>query len=462
MEEAKKEQVRVEQVRKEKKRYKLTFAANRKMRIHKDYKNLRTSFSGPIGTQSVGEFHLLKPRKFTRLSSLSMILNQSLTVPDRRPKHESTTIKMFFLLVLLLNLHLAWNDDTTPTALKFGKDNRSFIYMGTVHLTGMEESFSICSWVRRSDHKSYRQEWLSYRSIVYGKGEIGICASGRASMFGQRSWYTLPTQTIGQWNHICTTFSYLSRTMQVFYNGDLIGQQSTPYRQRMNTTGTLMFGNHHYSNGDAHVSSFFGGDLYGTVFLSTVLSLDEIKELYREGRCPTHSQKIADHTVLGWEEILRHERTGFVTEFQLEACDDINPTEEATEDSTENVNFWNFLRYEEFYDHMISEEILAKVEEWFDVLGEFNNHTIDDALILHLERNHTGAGSNAESEEESEDNGSLAEVKYWKFLTGESYYQKKVSQSLISGIKSLLKVLADFLGHRIDDTLIGHLIKHHS
>ena len=167
----------------------------------------------------------------------------------------------------------------------------------------------------------------------------------------------------------------------------------------------------------------------------------------------------ADNTVLGWEDILDHERTGSVTEIRLEACDHTHPTEETTEETGVETTIWDFLRTEEFYNNVVSEELLSKAEDRFDLLCEFTNHTIDNALILHLEKHHSGNGT--ESEVGSEDEDPLESVTYWKFLTGGSYYQKIITESLASGIKSQLELLAEFLGHRIDDPLIDHLIKHH-
>ena len=71
-------------------------------------------------------------------------------------------MKMFILLTLLSNLPLVWNHEDTSTALKFGKDAGSYIYMGSVDFTDMEEAFSICSWVRRmSNHHITRQDVMS-------------------------------------------------------------------------------------------------------------------------------------------------------------------------------------------------------------------------------------------------------------------------------------------------------------
>ena len=366
---------------------------------------------------------------------------------------------VFLVLIFLLNLQPVRNHEYSPTALKFGKDAGSYIYMGTVNLSAMEEAFTICSWVRRmSNHDGNRQDWVTYWGSSKGDGEIIISDSSHSWLLKDRTAYTQPTLTTGNWNHMCQTFSYSTRTKRVFYNGEQIGQETTPAGRKLDRTGTLMFGNYHYSDGRTDTTLYFGGELYDTNFLSIELSADQIREMYSEGRCSNYSQKFADNTVLSWDDILDQQRTGSVTEISLEACNHTHPTEESTEEST----VWDFLRGKEFYNLLISEEMLSKTEERFDILGEFTNHTIDDALILHLEKHHSGQGNETEAEEDSEDEDPLERVSYWKFLTGKDYYEELITQSLVSGMRSQLELLAEFLGHRIDDPLIQHLVKHHS
>ena len=371
---------------------------------------------------------------------------------------------VFLVLIFLLNLQPVRNHEYSPTALKFGKDAGSYIYMGTVDLSAMEEAFTICSWVRRmSNHHGARQDWLSYTGSTQRDHEIVISDSSYSRLFVDPTTYTQPTLTIGNWNHMCFTFNYSTRTKQMFYNGEQNGQETTPTGRKLDRTGSLMFGNLHYRGAhSAHSGVYFGGELYDTNFLSIELSADQIREMYNEGRCSNFSQTFADNIVLSWEDILDQRRTGSVTEISLEACNHTHPTEEGTEENTEESTVWDFLRGKEFYNFLITEEMLSKTEERFDILGEFTNHTIDDALILHLEKHHSGQGNETEAEEESEVEDPLERVSYWKFLTGKDYYQEMITQSLVSGMKSQLELLTEFLGHRIDDPLIQHLVKHHS
>ena len=371
---------------------------------------------------------------------------------------------VLLVLIFLLNLQPVRNYEYSPTALKFGKDAGSYIHMGTVNLSAMEEAFTICSWVRRmSNHNGNRQDWVTYWGSSQGEAEIIISDSAYSYLFYDITSYTQPTLTIGIWNHMCYTFSHSTRTKRVFYNGEQIGQETTPAGRKLDRTGSLMFGTWHYGDGRAYTGSYyFGGELYDTNFLSIELSADQIREMYNEGRCFNFSQTFADNIVLAWKDILDQRRTGTVTEISLEACSHTHPTEESTEESTEENTVWDFLRGKEFYNFLITEEMLSKTEERFAILGEFTNHTIDDALILHLEKHHSEQGNETEAEEESEDEDPLERVSYWKFLTGTHYYEELITQSLVSGMRSQLELLAEFLGHRIDDPLIQHLVKHHS
>ena len=46
---------------------------------------------------------------------------------------------------------------------------------------------------------------------------------------------------------------------------------------------------------------------------------------------------------------------------------------------------WDFLRNKEFYNLLISEEMISR----FELLEEFFGHRIDDALIEHLVKHHS-------------------------------------------------------------------------
>ena len=329
--------------------------------------------------------------------SISLSINPSRSLKKQK---EVDNMKVFILLVTLIHLQLVWSEKFTRTALKF-KDARSYIASGIVYLDDMEEALSICSWVRRmSDHRGIYQYWVDYLPLHQNDFDSAMYMSDSAYslLLGvSLRLNTQPRPIVGSWNHMCQTFSNSTRTRRVFYNGEMIGEESTPSGLSFARIGSLIFGNRRNIYGNPSTSAYFGGELYDTKFLSKELSADTIRQLYNEGRCSDYSQLFADYTVLGWEDILNYPlRFGNVTEVQFE-CENDDPTEEATEEvteevteeateeSTEDSGFWDFLRDEEFYNRLISEEMVSRL----DLLEEFLGHRIDDALIEHLVKHHS-------------------------------------------------------------------------
>ena len=195
--------------------------------------------------------------------------------------------------------------------------------MGDVDLTAMEEAFTVCSWVRRMSSWRRTQVWVSFVGGTYNRGlEIWIEVNSLSYLLGGYTHFRKPTQAVGDWNHMCHTFSSETRTIQVFYNGELMYLGHTRDDRLLYRRGTLMFGNSHHRNYRGKIvpggESYLGGELYDTNFFSTELSADQIKQLYNEGRCSDYSKTFEDNTVLSWEDILSHKRTGDVTEVQFE------------------------------------------------------------------------------------------------------------------------------------------------
>ena len=385
-------------------------------------------------------------------------------------------------LLLVAILQLTASHEVTYKSLKFGKDNSSYILMSP-DMSPLQEELTICSWIKRmSNHRSDSQYWLSY--VASGNyNEILISDAARTFLFGDHTSYTEPSLTTGQWHHICCTWSYSSRTKRVFYDGVQIGSESTTSGRKLNIPGSLMLGQLHYGYGGGRISSsyYFGGEMLGTTFFSTELSSSQIQEMYSQGRCSNYTQNFSDVTFLGWEEILQQDRHGSVTEKNLEECstDHTHPTEEEetteeeeeTTENPDNSTSWRFLRGEHFYNKEISTDMISRMTGRLDLLLEFYNHTVDDALIKHLEKHHTdkAPGNNtegvedSESEEEEEtDSLELFLTDNWEFLTDRMFYMKIVTEDLISGMTERLDLLAEFSGHLCDDSIINHLEKHHA
>ena len=235
------------------------------------------------------------------------------------------------------------------------------------------------------------------------------------------------------------------------------------------TPATLLLGQLLRSYGVQNIrsSAYFGGELFDTNIYTVQLTADQVKEMFDQGRCGNYSQTFGEDTFLSWSEILDEDRTGSVTEVTLEECDTEHVHPEETEEEEEEEEgeeeekeeeegTWDFLRDERFFNKIISSMLVNNITSQLELLAEFKNHSIDDALISHLKRHHPNQpiGNGREGEEE--------ETEDWDFLTDKHFYEIVITEELISAFTDQLDLLAEFIGHRCDDYLIKHLNKHHS
>ena len=306
--------------------------------------------------------------------------------------------------------------------------------------------------------------------------EILISDTARLYLFQYWTTLTAPARSTGEWHHICVSWSASSRSKQVYYDGVQIGSETTPSGRKLRVPGSLMLGQTHsqYGGGGIYSSLYFGGELFETNVFKIQLTASQIQEMYTLGICANKSETLKQSTYLSWEDILQVERKGSVTEVEMEECTHTHPTEETTEEetaeeeTTEDVNEtgpWQFLRRKMFYNRVISEQLLDDMAGRLELLGEFYNHTADDALVGHLEKHHTDVGSGNETEEHSDEEkeNSLDHLSSdsWMFLTTKTFYNKLITEQLLSDMTDRLELVGEFIGHVCDDALILHLEKHH-
>ena len=309
---------------------------------------------------------------------------------------------MKVLIVVLVALsQLVTSHEIKFTALRFGNNTDSFI-LTQPDLTPLRDALSICAWIKRSgDHNNVRQFWLSYVTSA-NLPEILISDTARSYFLQDITTYTRPNRTIGRWNHICTTWGYTTRIKYVYYDGQQIGSERTTTERKLGVPGSLMLGQLHYYYGGGGIRSnyYFGGELYDMNIFSTQLSADQVKEMYSQGRCSNYSQTFGQETFLRWKDVLLLERHGNVTDVEMSECDHTHPTEETTTDGVEKK--WQFLRGTNFYNKVVSEELISDIRARLELLEEFWNHSIDDPLVAHLEKHHPNpVNDTSELEEEA-------------------------------------------------------------
>ena len=361
--------------------------------------------------------------------------------------------------------------DVKKIALSFGKDATSYISLDK-YTNPLSESFSVCSWVKRERHdgSGTYQYWISY-AVNQNNFEFGIADSGYSYLHNDATTYRKPNQTIGEWHHICKTWSFSKQERFVYYDGEVVGSEMTPIGRKLHVPGSFLLGQFHRRIGEAiYEHRYFGGTLYDTNIFSIQLSASQVKEIFNQGRCGKYSSTFGEGIFLGWNEILLKERKGNVSEISLEECNiDLKEKEEEKEEEGKDedkgtagncTSTWEFLRNERFFKMNITVELLLNIKDQFKLLEEFKNRSINNALIGHLKEHHfkqpAGNETKGETGEEAE------KVTDWEFLTEDPFFNKIVTEELLLDVTKSLDLLAEFIGHCCDEALIQHLNKHHS
>ena len=229
------------------------------------------------------------------------------------------------LLILALQPHLGTFHTRSKIALKFGRDNHSFIFLQPDLSPASEAlSLSMCAWVKRnSNHLSNYQYWLSYVD-QFDKNELVISDTGRFFLFKGFSSQPDPDLGVGEWHHMCMTWWFPSRAKIVYFDGVEVASSTTPKGRKLRTPGTMMLGQLHkkYGGGGIKDYHFFGGVLLDFNIFSKKLTSGVIKEMYAEGKCSDYSRKLGVERVVSWEDILNTSRHGNVTETSILCYDD--------------------------------------------------------------------------------------------------------------------------------------------
>ena len=366
-----------------------------------------------------------------------------------------------FLVIFLLLLHLnsVAGHEVKNTALSFRGESMNYILLEK-DTSMLRESFSVCSWVRIG-RLSARQVWISYavNQRVNQPGEVDFAISDTtvSLLFGDGpSLNFLPDRNVGEWHHICSTWSFTSKVFHIYYDGAIIGSLTTPDERKLRVPGRFILGQL-YVTSYGYDNMNFGGTLYDTNIFSVQLTNSQVKNLFDQGLCGNKAQIFIGDIFVGWNEILEKDRAGTVSEVKLE-CDDEQVKEGAA--TASNCSTWDFLRHKRFFNKNITVQLLHDMTDKLELLSEFRNHTIDNALINHLKEHHPSQppknDTNGETEDEAE------EATDWEFLTEDPFFNKIVTEELLLAYTDSLDLLAEFIGHHCDEALIQHLKKHHS
>ena len=204
--------------------------------------------------------------------------------------------------------------------LKFGNEKTSYIEYQP-DMRPFTEAMSVCSWIKKL-RSADNTIWFGY---CMG-GEIVISDSGSWNYWWSNSanWYGLSEAVpIGEWYHLCSTWSRSLDTVSIYYRGNLLktsSKGSTGVPIPLN--GFLVIGNDcngENGNNGAAGGYPFGGEMAKLNVFSKELSAAEIKAMSDSGIGSNIEETYGEQRHIRWEDILLKQRTGNVAEIKVPA-----------------------------------------------------------------------------------------------------------------------------------------------
>ena len=205
--------------------------------------------------------------------------------------------------------------------LKFSDDGTSYIEYQP-DMRPFTEAMSVCSWIKKL-RSAQNTIWFGY---CMG-GEIVISDSGGYNNWWSNSahWYGLSgaVPIIGEWYHLCSTWSRSLDTVTIYKDGNLLktsSKGSTGLPIPLN--GFLVIGddcNGDNGNNGAAGGYPFGGEMAKLNVFSKDLSAAEIKAMSDSGIGSNIEETYGEQRHIRWEDILLKPRTGNVAEKEVDA-----------------------------------------------------------------------------------------------------------------------------------------------
>ena len=204
--------------------------------------------------------------------------------------------------------------------LKFGDEKTSYIEYQP-DMRPFTEAMSVCSWIKKL-RSADNTIWFGY---CMG-GEIVISDSG-----GWNYWYgfgftwldQFGAVPIGEWYHLCSTWSRSLNTVSIYKDGNLLKTRSQDsIGNPIPLNGFLVIGddcNGDNGNNGAAGGFPFGGEMAKLNVFSKELSAAEIKAMSDAGIGSNIEETHGEQRHIKWEDILLKPRTGNVAEIEVPA-----------------------------------------------------------------------------------------------------------------------------------------------
>ena len=223
---------------------------------------------------------------------------------------------MFLLLIVVIVLPTVASDDEQYTALHFGTSSNDYIGF-KFNMAPFQDSFSICTWVKRIYTSSAWPLFFNYYSSNANSNEILLDAVGHhkhllsGSVSGDMQ--SAVTKPVGSWFSYCITWSLASRSIKLYIDGTLVGTGTTASGRTLKMGGTLFFNRLAYTTSSSYI---FGGQLYQFNVYAKALSSVEVNKIAEGGLCFDLTD-FSETRVLRWEYILSQSRSGSVSEVSI-------------------------------------------------------------------------------------------------------------------------------------------------
>ena len=261
--------------------------------------------------------------------------------------------------------------DRRYNGLQFGATNQDYILFKT-RMDPLEDSYSLCGWVKKRQAGNYKY-WFAY-STPSSNEEIRPADSGY--FYTMRTTADMKSQVtveLGVWAHWCYTWSFSTRTVKVYHNGQLLGSATTPSGRKLGVEGYVVLGNEFGSYG-GNFNYPFGGDMFKANVFDKELDASQVKAMADAGLCSDVEEQYGRSRFLKWEDFLLEDKSGNVTEIDVgcypEVEEESNSTEEC-ECEEESFSRWDLLKSDTYFNKTVTAEMVEQLKESWEVLGKF-------------------------------------------------------------------------------------------
>ncbi|XP_063683884.1 uncharacterized protein LOC134818309 [Bolinopsis microptera] len=200
----------------------------------------------------------------------------------------------------------AASDSKSYTALKFAESSSYVSY--NPDMARLTDKFTICAWVRKLQSGSGRCPFgyfiSGYEIFMSDSGYYNRLFTSSSLDNALTSKFTSP---VGTWFMYCSTWSLASRTFRIYVNGQLAGTETTTSGRKLQTGGTLTFGDSNTGHGH-----YFGGELYNFNVYSKEMTVTEVAAMSSGGLCTEIPEQLEEYRVIKWEDIVKLSRSGTV------------------------------------------------------------------------------------------------------------------------------------------------------